>query len=236
MSDSDRNPLKTSWVLLIMTALLLISLAAFTAPFWWPVFEDPQIVRSWLTSLGVWAPAVYVLLQALQIVVFVIPGEVTQIAAGWAFGFGWGSALSVIGAVIGSAAAFGLARLFGVGLVHRLAGVAAVAKFDRLMESPRFIGSIFLLFLIPGVPKDILCYVAGLSSLKFLPFIILSTVARLPGIFGSSLMGKALFQGDWPLLAGVAGAALVLFGVGWWFREGIFRLIERFTTHRKEAE
>jgi uncharacterized membrane protein YdjX (TVP38/TMEM64 family) len=219
-----------------MIALMVIALAAFAAPYWWPVFQDPQVIHSWLTASGPWAPIVYVLLQALQIVIFIVPGEVTQIAAGWAFGFGWGSVLSVIGAVLGSAAAFGLARLFGVALVHRIAGQQAVAKFDKLMESPRFIGSIFLLFLIPGVPKDILCYVAGLSSLKFLPFLLFGTVARLPGILGSSLMGKALFHGDWLLLAVIAGVAVVLFGIGWWFRDPIFKLIERVATKHKEVK
>ena len=219
-----------------MIAVLVVALAAFAAPFWWPYIQDPQRLRDALTAAGVWSPVIFVFLQALQVVVFAIPGEVTQIAAGWVFGFTWGSVLAVIGAVMGSAVAFALARRFGLPLVHRLAGPGTVAKFDGLMESPRFIGSLFLLFLIPGIPKDILCYVAGLSSLKFVPFLIISTIARLPGILGSSLMGKALFQGDWWLLAAIAGAALVLFGIGWLFREAIFSFIERFATKHKESE
>jgi len=89
-----------------------------------------------------------------------------------------------------------------------------------------------LFFLIPGVPKDILCYVAGLSRLKLIPFLWISTLARMPGIFGSSLMGKALFQNDWGLLVAVAGAALVLFFFGWWFRTPIFTLVERYAVQK----
>jgi len=201
------------------------------------VFSDPQIVRDWLKGWGGWAPVVFIGLQVLQVVVFVLPGEVTQIVGGWLFGFWGGSILSVVGIAIGSTVAFGLTRWWGVRFVHRIAGPETVAKFDHLMASPRFIGSLFLFFLIPGIPKDILCYVAGLSRLKFLPFLLISCLARLPGIFGSSLMGKAVFEGNWPLLAGIATAASVLFGLGWWFREPIFRWVERFTVqHDTEKE
>jgi len=236
MSERSRRPVNFTLIWVILIAVLVIATAFLALPYWWPLFKDPQKIREWLTASGAWAPAVYIFLQALQIVIFVLPGEVTQIAAGWVFGFGWGSVLAVVGTILGSSAAFGLARKFGTSLVHKMAGPQATAKFDGLMESPRFIGSLFLLFLIPGIPKDILCYVAGLSSLRFVPFIVISTVARLPGILGSSLMGKALYQGDWTLLAAVAGGALVLFGIGWFFREAIFRFIERFATKHKDAE
>lgn len=235
MPDSPRKPIPFTLIWLILIVVTVVAIAALAAPYWWPLFQDPQKLRDWLKAAGVWSPVVFVFLQALQVVIFAIPGEVTQIAAGWVFGFAWGSVLAVIGTVIGSSAAFALARRFGLPLVHRLAGPEAVAKFDGLMESPRFIGSLFLLFLIPGIPKDILCYVAGLSSLKFIPYLVISTVARLPGILGSSLMGKALFEGDWWLLVAVAGGALVLFGVGWLFRTAIFGFIERFATKHKEA-
>jgi uncharacterized membrane protein YdjX (TVP38/TMEM64 family) len=203
-------------------------LAVWAAPSLWTLFSRPEVVRDWVRSWGPWAPAAFVLLQVLQVVVFVLPGEITQIAGGWLFGFGWGSVLSVTGILVGSSVAFGLTRWLGVTFVHRIAGPGAVARFDTLMASPKLVGSVFLLFLIPGIPKDVLCYVAGLSRLRFLPFLVISSLARLPGILGSSLMGKALVDQNWHLLAGVAGAALVLFGLGWWFRESIFAFIERF--------
>lgn len=225
-----------NWLWVALGLAAVVALVIWAWPWLWEVFHDPQSFRDWLKQFGPWSPAMFVFLQALQVVVFAIPGEVTQIAAGWLFGFGLGSLLSVVGIVIGSGVAFVLARGLGVRFVHRIAGPQAVEKFDKLMASPRFIGSLFLFFLIPGIPKDILCYVAGLSRLKFLPFLAISGVARLPGIFGSSLMGRALFDGDWTLLAGVAVAAVVLFGVGWWFREPIFRFVERFAVEHPEKK
>lgn len=236
MSDTPPPSRAGSWIAAGLVLAAAAALGVWAWPWVWQVFHDPQAFRDWLKQWGPWSPAVFVLLQTLQVVVFAIPGEVTQIAAGWLFGFGLGSLLSVTGILIGSAIAFGLTRWLGVQFVHRIAGPETVAKFDKLMASPKFIGSLFLLFLIPGIPKDILCYVAGLSRLKFVPFLLISTVARLPGIFGSSLMGKAVFEKDWFLLAGIAAGALLLFGLGWLFREPIFRMVEKFAVQHEEKD
>lgn len=237
MSESpSRTARVLSWLMAGIVVVLLVALGWAAWPWIWEVFHDPQSFRDWLRQWGAWSPAVFLLLQALQVVVFAIPGEVTQIAAGWLFGFGLGSLLSLVGIVIGSAIAFGLTRWLGVRFVHRIAGPDTVAKFDDLMASPKFIGSLFLLFLIPGIPKDILCYVAGLSRLKFLPFLFISGLARLPGIFGSSLMGKAVFEQDWVLLGAVAGGALLLFGLGWWFREPIFAWVNRVAVQHDQKD
>ena len=216
------------WILPSAVVVVVIALLTWSAPHLWSVFGDPLSIRQAVQDWGPLAPLGFIALQTAQVVIFALPGEVSQVAGGYLFGFVFGSLLSLIGVALGSAIAFWLTRRLGVRFVHRIAGPRTVAKFDRLMASPKFIGSLFLLFLIPGIPKDILCYVAGLSRLKFLPFLGLSLIARTPGIFGSSLIGKALFQGDWWLLAMVAGAAVMLFAAGWWFRDAIFRWVERF--------
>jgi len=231
MSESSPRGVKV-WILPGLVLIAITALLVWLSPWLWKIFSDPQVVRSVVQEWGPFAPFAFVLLQVLQVVVFALPGEVTQIAGGYLFGFGLGSVLSVVGIALGSALAFGLSRWLGISFVHRIAGPQTLARFDGLMASPRFIGSLFLFFLIPGIPKDILCYVAGLSRLKFVPFLIISSLARLPGIFGSSLMGKALFQGDWLLLTLVAGGALVLFALGWWFRDPIFALVERYAVVR----
>jgi uncharacterized membrane protein YdjX (TVP38/TMEM64 family) len=232
MSDPPRPSARRKWLLPAVVLLGVAGLLAWSAPQLWSLFSDPQAIRQTVEGWGALAPLGFIAVQITQVVIFALPGEVSQVAGGYLFGFGFGSFLSVVGIGLGSAIAFGLSRWLGVAFVHHIAGPATVAKFDRLMASPKFISSLFLLFLIPGIPKDILCYVAGLSQVKVLPFLGLSVVARLPGIFGSSLIGKALFQGDWWMLAAVAGAAVVLFSVGWWFREPIFGWVERFAVAR----
>ena len=220
------------WIVPSVVVLVMLGLLTWGAPQLWSWFSDPQAIRDTVQEWGTMAPLGFIGLQMAQVVVFALPGEVSQVAGGYLFGFALGSLFSIVGIALGSALAFWLTRWLGVRFVHRIAGPQTVAKFDRLMASPRFIGSLFLLFLIPGIPKDVLCYVAGLSRLRFFPFLGLSLIARTPGIFGSSLIGKALFQGDWWLLGEVAGLAAVLFGAGWWFRERIFGWVERFAVAR----
>ena len=237
MSEPSPRPARSwAWIFLLLGFVAVLSLLVWFFPGWWSVFHDPQVIQDWLEHWGPWAPVVFVVLQTLQVVIFVIPGEVTQIAGGWLFGFSLGSLLSLSGIMLGSAIAFKLTHWLGVKFVHRIAGPETVAKFDGLMASPKFIGSLFLFFLIPGIPKDVLCYVAGLSRLKFWPFLVISGLARLPGIIGSSLMGKAFFDGNWWLLAAVAGIAALLFAIGWLFREPIFQLVERFAVEKEPQE
>jgi uncharacterized membrane protein YdjX (TVP38/TMEM64 family) len=237
MSDPAPRPRRfVRWVLAVLALAAAGSLAVWVVPSFWSSFVRPEALRDWIRSWGPWAPVAFLLVQVLQVVVFALPGEITQVAGGWLFGFAWGSVLSVAGILLGSAVAFGLARVLGVRFVHRIAGPRSVTRFDTLMASPKLVGSVFLLFLIPGIPKDIVCYVAGLSRLKFWPFLAISGIARLPGILGSSLIGKAALDQNWVLLALVAGSAALLFAIGWKFRTPIFTFLERFAVQPTPKE
>ena len=92
----------------------------------------------------------------------------------------------------------------------------------------------FLLFVIPGIPKDALCYVAGLSPLRFPFFIAASMAGRLPGIIGSALIGNSAAEKKWVLAAIIMGAAVVLFAAGFFFRDRIEKLLRRIGTRGKD--
>lgn len=192
----------------------------------WELFSDPQRLRTWVSSFGVLAPLVFVGLQALQVVVFVIPGEVPQIAGGYLFGVLQGTLLSVAGIAAGSTACFWLARGLGVPFVRALFDSAQVGRMRALASSPRSRIVFFLLFLIPGIPKDILCYVAGLSAMPFGTFFLVSLVGRFPGILGSAVMGDAAADRRWLVAGIVSGGALVLFVGGYLLRNRVAKWLE----------
>ncbi|HET6486380.1 MAG TPA: VTT domain-containing protein, partial [Spirochaetia bacterium] len=122
----------------------------------WGLFASTQRLRQWFAGWGIWAPVVFLGIQALQVVVFAIPGEFVQIAGGFLFG-GWvGTLLSVAGILIGSTVAFFLARLLGRPFVAALFSKDQVERVERLLASRSARTIFFLLFLIPGIPKDIL--------------------------------------------------------------------------------
>jgi uncharacterized membrane protein YdjX (TVP38/TMEM64 family) len=218
-------------VLAIVVFPLLIAALVIPVIIWhreiWSIFGSVGKIRTWIESWGAAGPLVFMGIQAVQVIVFAIPGEVVQIAGGYLFGGGVGILLSVAGILVGSTAAFFLSRLLGRPFVAAVIPAAQLERVEKLLESRSSRIVFFLLFLIPGVPKDILCYIAGLTPMSFLFFLGISTVGRLPGIVGSSLIGGAARSSQWVALVVLSAAALILFVAGLLLRPKLQALIER---------
>ena len=218
----------------LLIAALLVPLVLWREAIW-GLFTSAQRLREWVNGWGIWAPLVFVAIQAIQVIVFVIPGEFPQIAGGWLFGAWKGSLLSIAGILAGSAASFFLARLLGTPFVDALFPREQVRRIRALLGSRGARIAFFLLFLIPGIPKDILCYVAGISPMSFPFFAAASTLGRLPGIVGSAIIGSAAASRRWVLMGIVAAAALALFAAGFLLRPRIQSWIERIAERRRKA-
>lgn len=137
-------------------------------------------MMSFLGSLGPVSFLGFIFLQTLQVVAAPIPGEVTGFIGGYLYGPVLGVLLSTIGLTLGSWGAFALSRLFGRPFVERFVKKETLDKYDYLLHHKgAFL--IFLLFLIPGTPKDLLCYVLGLGHLSTKEFLVISTVGRFLG-------------------------------------------------------
>ena len=216
--------------------LLFVLLLVLTVVFWsdlWALFSSPQTLREWIRGTGVIAPLVFVTVQAFQVVFFFIPGEIPQVAGGYMFGLWMGTLLSLLGITLGATFNFLIARLLGVPFVNVLFSAEKVERTRRIAGSPKAKLSFFLFFLIPGIPKDVLCYVAGLSVMKLPVFLIFSTLGRIPGIIGSALIGDAAADRRWILAGTIFFVAVVLFVVGFLFRERIQRLLEEIGRRRR---
>ena len=216
--------------------LLFVLLLVLTVVFWsdlWTLFSSPETLRQWIRGTGVIAPLVFVVVQAFQVVFFFIPGEIPQVAGGYMFGLWMGTLLSLLGISLGATFNFLIARLLGVPFVNILFSAEKVERTRRIAGSPKAKLSFFLFFLIPGIPKDILCYVAGLSVMKLPVFLIFSTLGRIPGIIGSALIGDAAADRRWILAGTIFFVAAVLFVFGFLFRERIQRLLEKIGHRRR---
>ena len=148
------------------------------------LFCSKQRLLHFLQSLGPWGFAGLILLQVLQVVVAPIPGEVTGLLGGFLYGPILGTIISTIGLTIGSYLAFVLSRILGRPFVEKFVPELALKRFDYLLNQ-KGVFLVFLLFLIPGTPKDYLCYILGLGHLSALEFIAIGGVGRL---FGTSLL------------------------------------------------
>jgi uncharacterized membrane protein YdjX (TVP38/TMEM64 family) len=164
-----------------------------------------------LIALGPYSAAVFIVLQALQVVISPIPGELTGIVGGYVYGRSFGFILSTIGITLGSWLAFEIAKIFGRPFVERCVTKRVLDKFDFLKTNT---GATlcFLVFAVPGIPKDYLCYILGLSPMSLTTFLVVSTVGRLPGTYLLTLQGDALRSQNYLLFtASVAlGSALLL--------------------------
>ena len=232
MADARSSAPRARRVLALLAyPLLFAAMAALILLFreqLWAVATAPDELRAWVRGFGVVAPLVFIGVQVMQVVIFIIPGEVPQIASGYLFGIAGGLVLTSVGIAIGSGVAFLASRLLGTEFLGAILAREKLDRMRRVAASPRATATFFLFFLIPGIPKDILCYVAGLSRMRFVVFIAISTCGRLPGIVGSVVMGDAAAGERWLFAGVVLAVAVALFGVGVLFRKRLTLLLERF--------
>lgn len=148
-------------------------------------------MKRYLLKFGVWTPVVFFVIQTLQVIIAPIPGNVTGLASGALFGIYYGFLLSSGAIILGSILAFYLSRIFGKPLVYKFVNKEKIVKYEKLSSSKFSLG-LFILFLLPFFPDDILCLMAGLSAMPFSIFIILVIVGRLPGVFVTNLAGAGV--------------------------------------------
>jgi uncharacterized membrane protein YdjX (TVP38/TMEM64 family) len=151
-------------------------------------YSSRREVKHLLERVGPYAPIVFIVLQALQVVLAPIPGEVTGFLGGWVFGTGLGFIYSSIGLALGSMLAFGLGRWLGLPLVRRFVSEQVYHKFDFVARTGGEVVTL-LLFLIPGFPKDYLCFLLGVSPLPFGTFLVIAAFGRMPGTWLLSIQG-----------------------------------------------
>ena len=232
MSNQDRSGSKI--VRLLSMAgypALFAALVGVTIAFWRPLVDgisDPEALRAWVEGYGAAAPLAFILVQVVQVVIFAIPGEFPQLAAGYLFGTPAGIAYTLVGAAIGSAIGFLAGRVLGRPFLRVIMSEERRAQFEELIISPRGISTLFLLYLIPGIPKDVLCYIAGLGPIRRWFYLVASTAGRIPGVALSVITGAAAAERKWLLAGIVIGIAVVLFGAGLLMRKQLLNLLQRF--------
>lgn len=154
--------------------------------------EEPEKFRAWLDSYGVWGRVIFLGMTLLQIVVGIIPGEPLEIGAGYAFGVWEGFLLCELGILIGSALIWCFSRYLGMKAVETFYPREKLNELRFLKDSPKLNITAFILFFIPGTPKDMLTYLLGLTPMKLSTCLFITTVARIPSVITSVIGGGAL--------------------------------------------
>lgn len=192
-------------ILAIISALIFIGLFAWVGiAFGMPLIDqlfgsatDPSQIdltyfRNMVADEPITARLIYIGIQILQVFVALIPGEVVEVAGGIAFNPFEGAGLALIGVAIASSMVFGLTKLFGIRFVELFVSRERINDMAIIRSDSRLNSFVFLIFFIPGTPKDLLTYFVGLTRMKLSTFLLLSLTARIPSVLSSTLAGDAI--------------------------------------------
>lgn len=191
MSKSKKDTLK--FMLFLIFFLAIIVGGILLAP-QLKRFKNIYEIREMINSYQGWSFLVYILLQILQVVIFVIPGDFMNITGGYIFGFPLGAVLSIIGVWIGTIIAFYISRFLGYGFVSRFIKTEKIEKINKILNSNAGAFSLFIFCNIPFVPKDILMYAAGLTPIKAKRILTIYCLSRIPGILIWTSVGANVYS------------------------------------------
>ncbi|MFD1587652.1 TVP38/TMEM64 family protein [Halorientalis brevis] len=217
---SSRSALRRG---LVRLSLLLAALLALYvgARQYAPFIFDAEALREWIRQFGVFAPLVFIVIQAAQVVVAPIPGQIVALASGYVFGPVAGTVYSLVGVLLGSAVAFSLASRFGRPVVEQLLHEDVLARFDGFVDRVGLPG-LLAFVIIPGLPDDAICFLSGLTKWRLRTFLAIITIGRLPAYVITVYAGGELAAGQ-VTTAGVLLAAVIVASVIGYYKQDAIR-------------
>lgn len=197
-------------ILIILTLLFCVFLGYVIVKF----ATNKELFKTWMNDHGVFGAIIYIIMVMFQVIVALVPGEPVEIAGGYAFGAIQGTLLYLIGSTIGSMLVFLLVKKYGGELVEMVFSNKDIKGLEFLRNKKREVLLIFL-FVIPGTPKDLLCYFAGLTTINTRVWFIVCSLGRIPSIVTSTIGGDALQRSDyaWSIVAFVIALVISLAGI-----------------------
>ena len=197
--------------------IAVIVIAGLTAAVTIPMLsfaKEPEIFRAWVDENIFLSSLAYVGMVVFQIVAAFIPGEPFEIVAGYAFGSVYGTILCFVAEAIGSIIVLLLVRKFGHKLIEVFFSKEKIDSLKFLHSSSAKILIFAIAFILPGTPKDLLCYVAGITDISLLVLILITSFGRIPSIVTSIIGGDAVGSGDYTFAVIIFGITLLVSGIG----------------------
>ena len=190
-----RNRRMLAGISIVITAVLFLFLTLFICR--WLTSLSSEGLQEYIQSFGVMSWLVFLALQFVQVFIALIPGELLETAAGFCFGPFWGTVLCYVGMTGASMLIFSLTRRFGIRLVEIFISRETVNELRFINTARKRNNLIFLLFFIPGTPKDLFTYFAGLTDIRLIEFLAISLSARIPSVVSSTYGGHLLGEGKY---------------------------------------
>ena len=214
MEDSKKNKKLIAGILMAVAVIIIALVCIFVGIPLIKLAGRPQEFRDWVDSKGIWGPVLYVALVIFQILIAFIPGEPLEIVAGYVFGTFKGTLLCILAASLGSIIVLLLVRKFGKALLEIYFDKEKIENLKFLQSSQKKIVIFLILLIVPGTPKDLLCYYGGLTDIPMPLLIFICTVCRFPSIITSTIGGNALGTGEYGFAVIVFALTAVISAVG----------------------
>ena len=224
---------KASVILSILSAVFL-ALTAVGLWFGRRYLADPAIVRDMIGDHYLLGAIAMVLISAFQVIIALLPGEAVELAAGFCFGPWMGSLFCLLGIILGSCTTILLVRKFGTRFVYAFYPKEKIDNLPILREPRKRDILTFILFVIPGTPKDLFTYAIGLTSMSIPRYLLLTTLSRFPSVILSTLSGDAVGTRDYTAAIIFVIVTAVVSGIGLLIYNAI--LTRRQKKHRNEEE
>lgn len=203
----------------------------FNGPIMQLLSNRDQMVAA-VNSIGIFGPLLYMSLQVLQTVVAPIPGQIVGSVGGFLFG-PWGILWTTIGSSVGAYIVFKLSRKFGRPLMEKLFKKSIISKFEFILDAKSAPFILFVIFLLPGLPDDLVCYLAGLTNVPIKKLMVLLVLGHLPSIIVTNFFGDGASE-NLPLVIAIGILTLVILGIGVWQRERIINFLKKTASGTKE--
>lgn len=188
------------------------------------ILHDPQKLKTELQAYGLGGAMIMILIVAAQVVFAFLPGEIVEVLSGFIYGSIGGMIVCMLGMSLGTAIIFGLTRLLGHSYLYRMIDKEHLQEVSFLKDHQRLETILFIIFFIPGTPKDLITYFAPLLKISLGKFLVITMIARIPSIITSTISGNALGQKDYML-------SLMVFAF-----TGIISLLGIYYYHKKIAK
>jgi uncharacterized membrane protein YdjX (TVP38/TMEM64 family) len=206
-----KSVIKLVFLALIFTAITIVGIK--TAPWLIEHGRSPEYIREYLNSFGDVGFLVYVLIQAIQVIIVIIPGDLFSICGGFVYGIPLGFALSFLGLMSGTVIAFYISRIFGHDFVSSFIAKDKIEKISEVLNSTKGTIGMFVICTIPFIPKDVMIYIAGLTPVKASRLFIIYGLSRIPSILIWVSIGSDTYEKDYWGVAIIISILLVLLAI-----------------------
>lgn len=219
MTSKKKKTLKICLFLLLLAAAVVITIILFPYAMRLKDTAAREAFRDRIAAFGVWGWLVMLLLQMVQVVFAVIPGEPVEILMGMLYGTVGGTLLCLLGILLGSMIIFFMVSRLGRAGIEKMMASPKYRKFKFLHDPIRRDSLMFVLFMIPGTPKDLITYFAPCTGINPLRFFVICTLSRIPSVVSSAYVGSSIADGNFLLSVIVFAVTAVLGLLGIWIND-----------------